>query len=78
MMKFYNKKHKNKSYRIEDEVMLSLKNIYMRKVSKKLTDKFLRPFKVKKLIGKMAYELKLLLNYERIHSTFHVTLLELY
>jgi len=53
--KFYNLKYKNKIYKIEDEVLLLLKNIHIRKISKKLTDKFLRLFKIKKLINKNTY-----------------------
>ncbi len=55
MKKFYNLKRKNKIYKIENEVLLLLKNIRMRKVSKKLTNKFLELFKIKKLINKNTY-----------------------
>ncbi len=55
MKKFYNLKRKNIIYKIKDEILLLLKNIRMRKVSKKLTDKFLRLFKIKKLINKNTY-----------------------
>ena len=53
--KFYDLKRKNIIYKIEDEILLLLKNIRMRKVSKKLTNKFLGLFKIKKLIDKNAY-----------------------
>ncbi len=55
MKKFYNSKHKNKIYKIEDEILLLLKNIYIRKVSKKFINKFPGLFKIKKLINKNAY-----------------------
>ncbi len=55
MKKFYNLKRKNKIYKIRDEVLLLSKNIHIRKVSKKLADKFLELFKIKKLIDKNAY-----------------------
>ncbi len=42
-------------YKIRDEILLLLKNIRIRKISKKLTNKFLRLFKIKKLINKNAY-----------------------
>ncbi len=42
-------------YKIKDEILLLLKNIYIRKVSKKLINKFLGLFKIKKLINKNAY-----------------------
>jgi RNase H-like domain found in reverse transcriptase/Reverse transcriptase (RNA-dependent DNA polymerase)/Integrase zinc binding domain/Chromo (CHRromatin Organisation MOdifier) domain len=78
MAKYYNRKHVDKSYRIGDEVMLASKNIRLRKPSKKLTDKFLGPFKVLEAVGKAAYKLQLPARYGRIHPTFHVTLLEPY
>ena len=37
--------------------MLALKNIRMRKISRKLADKFLGPFRVLKVVGKAAYKL---------------------
>ena len=55
MTKFYNFKHKDKVYKINDEVMLSSKNIYMQKASKKLADKYLNSFRVKALIDKNVY-----------------------
>ena len=55
MTKFYNFKHKDKVYKINNEVMLSSKNICMQKASKKLTDKYLSPFRVEALIDKNAY-----------------------
>jgi hypothetical protein len=58
--------------------MLSSRNIRMRRVSKKLADKFLRPFPILKKLGQNVYQLKLLKTYGRIHSTFYVSLLEPY
>ena len=52
MIKFYNFKHKDKVYKMSNEVILSLKNIYMQKVNKKLTDKYFSPFRVEALIDK--------------------------
>ena len=78
MTKFYNFKHKNKAYKISDEVMLSSKNICMQKASKKLADKYLDPFRVEALIDKNVYWLKLLASYERTHSTFYILLLKPY
>ena len=55
MIKFYNSKHKDKAYKIDNEVMLSLKNICMQKVSKKLINKYLNSFRVEALIDKNTY-----------------------
>ena len=78
MTKFYNFKHKDKAYKMNNKVMLSLKNICMQKVSKKLTDKYLNSFRVEALIGKNVYQLKLSASYERTYSTFHILLLKPY
>ena len=78
MMKFYNFKHKDKVYKMNDKVMLSSKNICMQKVSKKLADKYLNSFRVEALIDKNTYQLKLSVSYERIYSTFHILLLKPY
>ena len=45
-------------YKIGDEVLLSTKNIKMEKPSKKLNDKNIGPFKIKKLVGS-SYQLEL-------------------
>jgi len=78
MKKFYNLKYKNKIYKIRDKVLLLLKNIYIKKVSKKLTNKFLKLFKIKKLIDKNIYQLIIFKSYKRIYYIFHISLLELY
>ena len=54
-MKFYNFKHKNKVYKIDNKVILSSKNICMQKVSKKLADKYFNSFRVEALIDKNIY-----------------------
>ena len=78
MMKFYNKKHKNQTYKINQKVMLFSKNIRIKKFSKKLADKYLKLFRISGIISKNAYRLNLPKNYRRIYSTFYITLLELY
>ncbi len=78
MKKFYNLKCKNKIYKIRDKVLLLLKNIRIRKVSKKLINKFLELFKIKKLIDKNTYQLILFKSYKRIYHTFYISLLKLY
>jgi len=61
-----------------DMVMLSIKNLRLRKAIKKLSDKYIGPFRVAKRIGKNAYRLALLKEYSRIYLTFHVSLLRAY
>lgn len=59
-------------------MLLSSRNIKMRKVSQKLADKFLAPFQVVERIGKNSYRLKLPQEYGRLHPTFHVSPLQRY
>ena len=74
----YNKHHKAIEFAVGDLVLLSTKNLKMQRPSKKLADKYIGPFKVLKRIGKNAYQLELPKQYGRIHSTFHVSLLQAY
>ena len=78
MAKYFNKKHVDKTFQEGQEVLLSTKNLRLAKVSRKLNDKFVGPFKIEAKIGKNAYRLKLPKQYGRIHPTFHVSLLEPY
>lgn len=75
---YYDAKHKERSYRIGTEVLLSSKNIAVRKPCKKLTERFLGPFIVEASVGPNAYRLRLPSVYGRLHHTFHVSLLEPY
>lgn len=78
MSKHYDKKHKDKTYQVGEKVMLSAKNIRMRRPSKKLADRYVGPFTILEVVGKNAYKLDLPKSYGRIHPTFHVSLLEKY
>jgi transposase InsO family protein len=78
MAKYYDRKHKAKTYKKGDMVLLSSKHIRMRRACKKLADKFIGPFEIVQLIGLNAYKLKLPKKYGRLHDTFHVSLLEPY
>ena len=53
--KWYNKNHKPRSFKVEDSVLLLLKNIKTIRTSKKLDYRFLGPFKIEKCIGNQAY-----------------------
>jgi len=57
--------------------MLSAKNLKQKKLSKKLSNKMIEFFHIQELIDKQMYHLDLSIIY-RIHSVFHVSLLELY
>ena len=55
--------------------MLSTRNLKF-KVFKKLSPKFIGPFRVLDPIGSQAYRLALPDQYEQIHNVFYVSLLE--
>jgi hypothetical protein len=74
----YDKKHKSISFRPGEKVLLSNKNFRIRKPCKKLTERYLGPFKVEQPVSKNAYRLILPESYSRMHNTFHVSLLEPY
>jgi hypothetical protein len=76
--KYYNRRHLDQQFNEGQMVLLSAKNIQMKRPHKKLDSKFLGPFKVLKRIGKQAYKLDLPDSMSRLHPTFHVSLLERY
>ena len=75
--KHYNKLHKEQTYKVGDLVMLATKNLKQKRPSKKLSHKFIGPFRIVDKVGAQAYRL-LLPSTFRIHNTFHVSLLEPY
>ena len=60
-------------YKIGDKIFLLTKNIRTEKPSKKLDDKNIGPFKIKKLVGS-SYQLELP-HTMKIHDIFHLNLL---
>ena len=75
--KYYNANHKSKKYAVGDLILLSTRNLKQKRPSKKLSHRFVGPFRVENKIGEQAYRLTLPNTY-RIHNTFHVSLLEPY
>ncbi len=75
--KQYNKSHQPQEYKVGDLVMLATKNLKQKRPSKKLSHKFVGPFRIVDKVGAQAYRLLLPSTY-RIHNTFHVSLLEPY
>jgi hypothetical protein len=78
MIRFYNKKYKDITFRLDNKVLFLSRYIRTRRLSKKLINKFLSPFRIIIYIGKNAYKLDLLSKYGRIYSTFLVVFLEPY
>jgi hypothetical protein len=75
-VKNQNKRQQLKEFRVGERVLLSIKNLRLPGVKKKLSARFIRPFQVRNVVSSQAYRLALLALY-KIHNVFHVSLLEL-
>jgi len=64
-----------KSFVIEERVYLRTNNIHMKQRSKKLNNKSIEPFKIKRNIKGLSYKLDLLKKMQ-IHSVFHASMLQ--
>jgi len=64
-----------KPFVIEERVYLRTNNIHIKQRSKKLNNKSIKPFKIKRNIKELSYELDLL-NKMQIHSVFHAFMLQ--
>ena len=62
---------------VKDLIILSVKNIKQKRLSKKLADKLLKSFKILKFIEKQAYKLVFSITYQ-IHNIFYMLFLKLY
>jgi hypothetical protein len=76
--KYYDAYRKEISFAIGDEVLINVKNLRVRKLCKKLIDRYIGPFKVSKSVNPNIYELKLPETYRRLYRTFSVLLLKPY
>jgi len=64
-----------KPFVVEERVYLRMNNIHIKRRSKKLNNKSIELFKVKRNIKELSYELDLLKKMQ-IHSVFHVSMLQ--
>jgi hypothetical protein len=76
--KYYNQGHKPMAFQPGDLVRLSTKNLRQIRPNKKLSHKWIGPFRIEKAIGSQAYRLWLPEPYRRLHPVFHISLLEPY
>jgi 3-hydroxy-3-methylglutaryl CoA synthase len=76
--KYYNKKYKKISFALDDEILLSTKNLAVRKLYKKILNRYVGSFQIFKKIGMNTYQLNLFKKYGRLHRTFYISLFELY
>jgi len=64
-----------KPFVVEERVYLRTNNIHLKQRSKKLNNKSIESFKVKRNIKKLSYKLDLLKKMQ-IHSVFHASMLQ--
>ncbi len=64
-----------KSFEVEERVYLRTDNIHIKQRSKKLNNKSIKPFEIKRNIKELSYKLDLLKEM-RIHSVFHTFMLQ--
>jgi len=75
--RYFDKNHVQKSYNIDNLMLLFIKNLKQHRLSKKLLHKFIKSFQIVNLINKQAYWLTLPAHY-RIHNVFYVSYLKSY
>ena len=73
--KYYDRKHRDVTYKVGDLVLLSTRNLRMKGTPGKLQRRFVGPFQVTQTIGQQAYRLSLPEDW-KIHPVFHVSLLK--
>jgi len=66
---------KIKPFKIEERVYLRTNNIHVKQRSKKLNNKSIKPFEIKRNIKGLSYKLDLLKKMQ-IHSVFHAFMLQ--
>jgi len=66
---------KIKPFVVEERVYLRTNNIHVKQRSKKLNNKSIKPFKIKRNIKRLSYKLDLLKKMQ-IHSVFHASMLQ--
>jgi len=80
MDKYYAQKvaHKEPQFKVGDCVIVNAKNVKTKRLSKKQDYQLRGKFEIEKLCGTNAYRLKLPTLSGKIHTVFHVSLLEHY
>lgn len=75
--RWYNAKHINKTFNVGDWVLISTRNLNLRRISRKLAEKYIGPYQIIRRVGTsgLAYEVRFP-STMRIHNVFNVTYLE--
>jgi transposase InsO family protein len=78
--KLYADKHRvDVEFAVGDRVLLSSKNLKFKYGTSKLLPRWMGPFEILRRVGKLAYKLQLPESWrDKVHDTFHVSLLERY
>ena len=76
-IKQYNKSHQFQKYKISDLIILTIKNLKQKRLSKKLFHKFINFFRIVNKIKTQIYRLFLSIIY-RIYNIFYIFLLKSY
>src|SRR6266536_5594031 len=76
--KYYDTRCKDISFTIKEEILFNTKNLRVKKLYKKLTNRYIRSFKISKAIDLNTYQLKFLEQYKKLYKTFHISLFKLY
>ena len=75
--KYYNQKHQPITFKKDQLVLISTKNLRLQGPSKKMAPRMMGPFRIHEPVGSQAYRVHLPTD-SRIHNVFHVSAMEPY
>jgi hypothetical protein len=75
--KYYNQNHQPIRFRKNEIVLVSTKHLRLKSASRKISPRYISPYKIDQPIGAQAYRVHLP-NSLRIHNVFHISILEPY
>ena len=75
--KYYNQKHQPMTFKKDQLVLISTKNLRLQGPSKKMAPRMMGPFRIHEPVGAQAYRVHLPTD-SRIHNVFHVSAIEPY
>jgi hypothetical protein len=75
---YANQHRREVEFKVGDKVLLSTANLKNEERAPKLAPKFIGPFKITRVVSKVAYQLQLPSTMSRIHPVFHISKLKAY